>query len=557
VYRATKQWRCELRQTTLKQIEFCVTALTSVQQDCVTHWIDALRYAITDHDPVRASALLRSLLGSAFPTKPETKAAAAAAIFKSPAAQSKRFQFLFPVMFELGWRARAFSTAILQHVTTAALQPNAASATAVNFLQSPFKQVRDMTGQLLACLTNINFGRRDANVAKLLSLCATRSASIDANQATAELSSSSSSSSLSSSLEKKNNSSSSSSTATLQAELNSTDKLFVESVLYYVIRGLAFGSSLTFSAAMLQLLPIVLHNVHHADKECAGLAGLASQVCAWSECSAVNMPLMLDTLGAAAKHRSWRVRLGVLNFLNAFVPRHSAVLAVLDPDAEAKRSDVAVEAKQSKAAKRRSKCLASATKSGSVRRILDMVTLLLADSSLEVRSKASESLTCVLMSLPLVVAAVVEEKKQQQQQQQQLFSIDLLCLKQWFVKLASSKQRKKKASNSVDDNDDAKAAAMLSAKKRVARDISRHAGVLGLFAICNSFPYALPDPLPEVLSFLAVEHARGQFGAQTRAFFAAYRKTKHDEWDSKYALCFSAMQLQSINAVDISPSYIA
>ncbi|KAG8177101.1 hypothetical protein JTE90_015245 [Oedothorax gibbosus] len=85
----------------------------------------------------------------------------------------------------------------------------------------------------------------------------------------------------------------------------------------------------------------------------------------------------------------------------------------------------------------------------------------------------------------------------------------------------------------------------------------RHAGVLGLCAIVNAFPYDVPQFLPDILVLLG-DHLNDPQPISTtiKKTLSSFRRTHHDNWRD-HKLKFTDDQLAVITDLLVSPSYYA
>lgn len=87
--------------------------------------------------------------------------------------------------------------------------------------------------------------------------------------------------------------------------------------------------------------------------------------------------------------------------------------------------------------------------------------------------------------------------------------------------------------------------------------IQQHSGILGLCALVNSFPYDIPQWMPDVLVQLA-NHSQDPAPIKDtiKSTFAEFWRTHQDTfWKQKET--FTEDQLNAINELVISPSYFA
>ncbi|XP_054706567.1 LOW QUALITY PROTEIN: proteasome activator complex subunit 4-like [Uloborus diversus] len=85
----------------------------------------------------------------------------------------------------------------------------------------------------------------------------------------------------------------------------------------------------------------------------------------------------------------------------------------------------------------------------------------------------------------------------------------------------------------------------------------RHAGILGLCACVNAFPYDVPDFLPDILVLLADHlHDPQPIEATIKKTLSSFRRTHYDNWRD-HKLKFTDDQLAVITDLLVSPSYYA
>lgn len=87
--------------------------------------------------------------------------------------------------------------------------------------------------------------------------------------------------------------------------------------------------------------------------------------------------------------------------------------------------------------------------------------------------------------------------------------------------------------------------------------IERHAGVLGLCACVNAYPYDVPAFMPEVLVLLG-DHLNDPqpIPATIKKTLSNFRRTHHDNWRD-HKVMFTDDQLAVITDLLVSPSYYA
>ncbi|KAI1295461.1 Proteasome activator complex subunit 4 [Halotydeus destructor] len=87
--------------------------------------------------------------------------------------------------------------------------------------------------------------------------------------------------------------------------------------------------------------------------------------------------------------------------------------------------------------------------------------------------------------------------------------------------------------------------------------IARHAGILGLCAVINAFPYEVPDFMPSVLMYLADHlHDPQPIPSTIKKTLSSFKRTHHDNWRD-HKLKFTDDQLVELTNFLVSPSYYA
>ncbi|CAL1268748.1 unnamed protein product [Larinioides sclopetarius] len=85
----------------------------------------------------------------------------------------------------------------------------------------------------------------------------------------------------------------------------------------------------------------------------------------------------------------------------------------------------------------------------------------------------------------------------------------------------------------------------------------RHAGILGLCACVNAYPYDVPEFLPDILVLLGDHlHDPQPIPATIKKTLSSFRRTHHDNWRD-HKLKFTDDQLAVITDLLVSPSYYA
>ena len=93
---------------------------------------------------------------------------------------------------------------------------------------------------------------------------------------------------------------------------------------------------------------------------------------------------------------------------------------------------------------------------------------------------------------------------------------------------------------------EAKEAKAAKAAKAEGEAVDRHAGVLGLSAVVEAFPYTLPNFIPAVLATLARRHADpSPVDAAVRKVFSEFKRTHADSWNEDQ-LKFTQEQVRSV-----------
>ncbi|XP_057375631.1 proteasome activator complex subunit 4-like [Daphnia carinata] len=157
--------------------------------------------------------------------------------------------------------------------------------------------------------------------------------------------------------------------------------------------------------------------------------------------------------------------------------------------------------------------------------VASLVTFLLADERLEVREKAAQVLGGLLH------CGFVDREKSQQ-------------LLDQFQKQISHRCHRSTRAASLADVD-------------MALIVKRHAGILGLCAFVDAFPYDVPDFLPDVLIELGNHLNDPQpIPVTIKRTLSNFRRTHHDNWQF-HKQKFSDDQLVILTDLLVSPNYYA
>ncbi|GLH02191.1 Uncharacterized protein GBIM_08226 [Gryllus bimaculatus] len=105
-----------------------------------------------------------------------------------------------------------------------------------------------------------------------------------------------------------------------------------------------------------------------------------------------------------------------------------------------------------------------------------------------------------------------------------------------------------------------KAATKIS-KTKTRQDVTslklRHAGVLGLCAFINAYPYDVPEFIPDLFVILGQHLNDPQPVPSTiRKTLGDFKRTHHDNW-AQHSLKFTEAQLTVLGDLAIPPSYYA
>ncbi|CAG2066464.1 unnamed protein product, partial [Timema podura] len=85
----------------------------------------------------------------------------------------------------------------------------------------------------------------------------------------------------------------------------------------------------------------------------------------------------------------------------------------------------------------------------------------------------------------------------------------------------------------------------------------RHAGILGLCAFINAYPYDVPEFMPEVFLILGQHLNDPQpISSTIRKTLGDFKRTHHDNWEH-HSLKFTEEQLAVLTDLTIPPSYYA
>ncbi|GFN96547.1 proteasome activator complex subunit 4 [Plakobranchus ocellatus] len=130
-----------------------------------------------------------------------------------------------------------------------------------------------------------------------------------------------------------------------------------------------------------------------------------------------------------------------------------------------------------------------------------------------------------------------------------------------FERLRSTKVKKIHKSGDSDPNCTSSSslvdAASAGSNIPLQRLIQRHAGVLGLSACIQAYPYDVPDFIPQVLVDLSVHVNDPQpIGTTVTKTLSDFRRTHHDNWHDHKRM-FTDDQLITLTEVLVSPNYYA
>ncbi|ETO05166.1 hypothetical protein RFI_32230, partial [Reticulomyxa filosa] len=85
----------------------------------------------------------------------------------------------------------------------------------------------------------------------------------------------------------------------------------------------------------------------------------------------------------------------------------------------------------------------------------------------------------------------------------------------------------------------------------------KHAGVLGLSAVVESFPYTVPEWIPNVVSHLCrLDREKDPIGPTAKKTIAEFKRTHNDEWNT-FKKLFTEEQLQDLQDVGALHSYFS
>lgn len=110
------------------------------------------------------------------------------------------------------------------------------------------------------------------------------------------------------------------------------------------------------------------------------------------------------------------------------------------------------------------------------------------------------------------------------------------------------------ATNSVATNSNGSTKEEASEAKNL---ILRHAGILGLCAFVNAYPYDVPEFIPDTLMFLSdYIHEPQPISVTIKRTLQEFKRTHQDNWQD-HKLRFSDDQLAILTDILVSPSYYA
>lgn len=173
----------------------------------------------------------------------------------------------------------------------------------------------------------------------------------------------------------------------------------------------------------------------------------------------------------------------------------------------------------------------------------------LMDDSVEVRVKAGQVLSGLLH------CAFINKTEQEN------------ILKKFYAQVVKNKRTKKKAKrpdieNKATDiantqNNNKFQSTAKSDDKTMKKMVSRHAGVLGLCAFVNAFPYDVPETVPDILMFLSgYIHEEQPVSMTIKKTLQDFKRTHQDNWQD-HKLKFTDDQLAVLTDILVSPSYYA
>ena len=166
--------------------------------------------------------------------------------------------------------------------------------------------------------------------------------------------------------------------------------------------------------------------------------------------------------------------------------------------------------------------------------LFDCISAMLEDSQLEVRVGAGTTLSGMIRCSPVALRVAVIDG---------LITRFSDTLRKYPAPSRQSQQQKllaRRANPAPDD--DSRAATPSSSPESSRLTIVRHAAVLGLGALVQAFPYVSPPPkwMPEVLTTLATKAASdpGVAGKSAKGVVSDFKKTRQDTWHIDVKVCF-------------------
>ena len=511
-----RNWPIKQQHDVLQRCTEWLNVALNTQADSVSHYTDALRYAITNTDPRRLSIINKYIIELALGNTPLNTNTVSSISTVPPSTQYKRLKFLLPFIIEYSTRSAELSAYILKHIQQQ------------NLLYHPYKQIREQIGWLLHALY-INLSKlqlSDQQSSTTLTYAYTRDQtaqqfinySIDELNKYNHIYNDNVS----------NNNNNSTPLSIMNGDVDqSTDsthsKLLIETVLYWVMRTVVTSSVIWF-VPLYRLLPYILQAQRHTDIEIQAIAKAASNLLSFAPLPFIQLQsidgtqtvvqpaiVLINELIDSMHNNSnnWRYKVSVLKFLQILIPRHSISIA---------QNPSCMQRLQS-----------------------TLCDTLLLDHAIEVREECGKTLSNYLISTRI---DVVNDSTQNHDDDITMYG-DVSYVKQ--LHLSSNEIQLCDKFNKL----------FKTNKNKSDWVIRRHAGVLGISSIILIYPHTLPSEVPQLLYQLSsAVNGPMPIGGVAKQLFIDFVRTHTDEWPL-FKTQFTEEQLDAVNQVSAAPTYFA
>merc|ERR1711997_102440 len=177
--------------------------------------------------------------------------------------------------------------------------------------------------------------------------------------------------------------------------------------------------------------------------------------------------------------------------------------------------------------------------------VVQIVEKGLNDESVEVRVKSGQVLSGLLHC-----AFISKEERER-------------LLKKFYARVLKNKRAKKrgaKRQRGIDMETESQTGESINSnsdENAMKKMVVRHAGIIGLCAFVNAYPYDVPEFIPDVLMFLSgYVHEVQPITATIKKTLQDFKRTHQDNWQD-HKLKFTDDQLAVLTDILVSPSYYA